>query len=121
MPHLAMDNGSGLSRSARLSARGLGQLLLHASLGPWGPEFISSLPLAGMDGSLRQRFRGLAPRGRIRLKTGRLSGVRAMAGYVTLSDNQTHAVVILINQEKLSNRIGDAAPAAVLRWLLRPR
>ncbi|HAU10405.1 MAG TPA: D-alanyl-D-alanine carboxypeptidase/D-alanyl-D-alanine-endopeptidase, partial [Gammaproteobacteria bacterium] len=55
------------------------------------------------------------------LKTGRLSGVRAMAGYVTLSDNQTHAVVILINQEKLSNRIGDAAPAAVLRWLLRPR
>lgn len=122
MPHLAMDNGAGLSRSARLSARGLGQLLLHAWHGPWGPEFISSLPLAGMDGSLRQRFRGLAPEGgRIRLKTGRLSGVRAMAGYVTLSDNQTHAVVILINQEKLSNRIGDAAPAAVLRWLLRPR
>ncbi|HAG46064.1 MAG TPA: hypothetical protein DCL19_04570 [Gammaproteobacteria bacterium] len=75
-----------------------------------------------MDCSLRQRFRGLAPEGgRIRLKTGRLSGVRAMAGYVTLSDNQTHAVVILINQEKLSNHIGDAAPAAVLRWLLRPR
>ncbi|MEE2611647.1 MAG: D-alanyl-D-alanine carboxypeptidase, partial [Pseudomonadota bacterium] len=74
-----------------------------------------------MDGSLRQRFRGLAPGGRIRLKTGRLSGVRAIAGYVTLSDNQTHAVVILINQEKLSNPIGDAAPAAVLRWLLRPR
>ena len=121
MPHLAMDNGAGLSRKARLSARGLGQLLLHAWHGPWGPEFISSLPLAGMDGSLRHRFRGLAPGGRIRLKTGRLNGVRAMAGYITLSKSRTHAVVILINQEKLSNHIGDAAPAAVLRWLLRPR
>ena len=121
MPHLAMDNGAGLSRNARLSARGLGQLLLHAWHGPWGPEFISSLPLAGMDGSLRHRFRGLAPGGRIRLKTGRLNGVRAMAGYITLSKSRTHAVVILINQEKLSNHIGDAAPAAVLRWLLRPR
>ena len=117
MPHLKIDNGAGLSRTARVSASGLGRMLLYAWHGPWQPEFVASLPLAGLDGSLRKRFGGLAPPGRVRLKSGRLNGVRAMAGYAVLAGHRPHVVIILLNQPKLSNRVGDAVPAAVLRWL----
>src|SRR5690606_39687804 len=56
-PHLVMENGSGLSRAERVSARELASLLQAAWRSPYAAEFISSMPLAAVDGTMRKRLR----------------------------------------------------------------
>ena len=97
---MVLDNGSGLSRSERISAEGLSRLLLAAWQSPVMPELISSLPLAGVDGTLKKRLNGSAVAGRAHLKTGYLAGVRALAGYVLDSNGHRWILVFLINDEK---------------------
>jgi len=115
LPELVIDNGSGLSRSERISADGLSQLLLAAWKSPVMPELMSSLPLAGIDGTLKKRLGNSAAAGRAHLKTGYLDGVRAIAGYVLDSNDQRWVVVFLINDPK--SRYGKPAMDALLRWV----
>ncbi|MEI7612762.1 MAG: D-alanyl-D-alanine carboxypeptidase/D-alanyl-D-alanine-endopeptidase [Betaproteobacteria bacterium] len=115
LPELSLDNGSGLSRSERISADGLSQLLLAAWKSPVMPELMSSLPLAGIDGTLRKRLGNSAATGRAHLKTGYLEGVRAIAGYVLDSNDKRWVVVFLINSPK--SRLGKPAMDALLRWV----
>ncbi|MEI7429935.1 MAG: D-alanyl-D-alanine carboxypeptidase/D-alanyl-D-alanine-endopeptidase, partial [Betaproteobacteria bacterium] len=115
LPELVLDNGSGLSRSERISADGLSQLLLAAWKSPVMPELMSSLPVAGIDGTLRKRFGNTAATGRAHLKTGYLEGVRAIAGYALDSNDQRWVVVFLINDPK--SRQGKPAMDALLRWV----
>lgn len=115
LPALVIDNGSGLSRSERISAEGLSQLLLAAWKSPVMPELMSSLPLAGIDGTLKKRLGNSAATGRAHLKTGYLDGVRAIAGYVLDSNDQRWVVVFLINDPK--SRLGKPAMDALLRWV----
>ncbi|MDC6684969.1 D-alanyl-D-alanine carboxypeptidase, partial [Leclercia adecarboxylata] len=56
-PHLVIENGSGLSRAERVSAREFGSLLQAAWRSPYSAEFISSMPLAAVDGTMRKRLR----------------------------------------------------------------
>ena len=88
LPELALDNGSGLSRSERISVEGHSALLLSAWKSPVMSELMSSLPLAGIDGTLRKRLVNSAASGRAHLKTGYLDGVRAIAGYVLDSNDK---------------------------------
>src|SRR3989344_2741065 len=81
-PELVLENGAGLSREEIISARHLGQVLLAGWRSPYMPEFVSSLPLAAMDGTLRRRFNSAALEGQMHLKTGSLRDVRSVAGYV---------------------------------------
>ena len=115
LPDLVLDNGSGLSRSERISAEGLAQLLRAAWQSPVMPEFIASLPLAGVDGTLRKRLNGSAAGGRAHLKTGYLEGVRAVAGYLLDQGGRRWIVVFLINDPKA--RLGKPAIDALLQWL----
>jgi len=115
LPELVLDNGSGLSRSERISADGLSQLLLAAWKSPVMPELMSSLPVAGIDGTLRKRLGNTAATGRAHLKTGYLDGVRAIAGYVLDSNDKRWVVVFLINDPK--SRLGKPAMDALLRWV----
>ena len=110
-----LDNGSGLSRSERVSAEGLGQLLLAAWKSPVMPELVASLPIAGVDGTLKKRLGNASTLGRAHLKTGYLENVRAIAGYVLDSDDRYWVVVFLINDPK--SRLGKTAIDALLRWL----
>jgi D-alanyl-D-alanine carboxypeptidase/D-alanyl-D-alanine-endopeptidase (penicillin-binding protein 4) len=96
-PELVIENGSGLSRNERISAAHLGQLLLRAWETPLMPEFISSLPLLGTDGTLRRRLPGSPVAGRAHMKTGYLDGVRALAGYVQDRDGRNLVVVSVVN------------------------
>ena len=82
LPGLVMDNGAGLSREARLTPAGLGQLLHWARAQPWFFEFAASLPALGIDGTLKKRSAPARQIGRAYLKTGSLRGVRAWAGYL---------------------------------------
>ena len=107
-----IPNGSGLSRDARLSARALGQLLQAAWASPVMPELMSSLPVAGVDGTLR---RNKATPGRAHLKTGSLRDVLGVAGYVLADSGQRYAMVAIVNH----GNAGAARPAleALAEWV----
>jgi len=92
---LMVDNGAGLSRDARLSAGGLARMLQHAWASPVMPELMSSLPITGVDGTLRRRP-GQAS-GSAHLKTGTLRDVTALAGYVLGASGRRWVVVAIVN------------------------
>ncbi|MCT6700767.1 D-alanyl-D-alanine carboxypeptidase/D-alanyl-D-alanine-endopeptidase [Rheinheimera sp. 4Y26] len=97
---LVLENGSGLSRQERLSASLLAALLRHNTKAHYGPEFIASLPLAGMDGTLKNRFRAGAAYQKARLKTGTLNNVTALAGYVYDANHRPWIFVAMVNSPK---------------------
>lgn len=90
-----MDNGAGLSRDGRISAQALGRMLQAAWASPSMPELMASLPIVGVDGTLR-RTQGRAT-GSAHLKTGTLRDVSAMAGYVHAASGKRYVLVAFIN------------------------
>lgn len=94
-----IERGSGLSRSTRLSAAQLALLLRQAWQSAWMPEFIASLPLSGLDGTLiRADAQRLGPAlGRAHLKTGSLRDVQALAGYVQSISGKRWLMVAIVN------------------------
>lgn len=117
MPGFALDNGSGLSRAERVTARGLGEMLDRAWHSPFMPEFAASLPLAATDGTLRNRFKSPGMQGRIRLKTGHLDNVSALAGFVNAASGKTYVVVIMVNHPGAQGGSGEAVHAELIRWV----
>jgi D-alanyl-D-alanine carboxypeptidase/D-alanyl-D-alanine-endopeptidase (penicillin-binding protein 4) len=115
-PELVIDNGSGLSRDARISARHLGQVLLAAYRSPYMPEFLSSLPILSMDGTLKRR-NGAGLAGRAHLKTGSLDNVRAQAGIVLDERGRRVVMVILHNDARADTSAGEAVQNALLAWI----
>ena len=93
----------------------MGALLLAAFQSPVMPEFISSLPIAAVDGTMKQRLNGSATAGQAHIKTGLLEGVRTMAGYVHTRSGRRMVVVFFVNHP----RSGNAQPAmdALLDWV----
>jgi len=106
-----IDNGSGLSRDTRLSADLLAQLLQASHAGPTMPELASSLPVSGLDGTLR---RTTAPTGRAHLKTGSLRDVAGIAGYVLAASGRRYVLVALINHPNALAARG--ALDALVQW-----
>ncbi len=107
-----LDNGTGLSRHERISAQALARLLQAAWRSPLMPELSASLPMAGVDGTLR-RARGAAAH----LKTGSLRDVAGVAGYVHAASGQRYVLVAIANHANAQ----AARPAfeALLDWTLK--
>ena len=116
-PELVLDNGSGLSRAARVAAKSVGQLLLTAYESPYMPEFMASLAIAGVDGTVRRRVRNQPVAGRAHIKTGSLDGVSTMAGYVLGQDGDRWIVVLLVNHEGITPWQGARLQDALLTWV----
>jgi D-alanyl-D-alanine carboxypeptidase/D-alanyl-D-alanine-endopeptidase (penicillin-binding protein 4) len=114
MPELVLENGAGLSRIERVSPANLARLLTHAFASPLMPEFISSLPMVGVDGTMKNRS-GAA--GNAHIKTGLLVDVRAIAGYVHALSGRRYVVVSIINHPNA--RDGQPAHDALLEWVFR--
>lgn len=114
---LVLDNPSGLSRTARISARQLGTLLVKAWDAPYMPEFVSSLGLSGLDGTVRRRFTDVPETGRMHLKTGTMDDVSAIAGYVQAADGRRYAVVVLVNAKDAHRGPGEEVEDALLHWV----
>lgn len=110
---LVVDNGSGLSRLARISAWQLASVLQQAWHGSYHHEIITSLPLAGVDGTLAQRFLQGPAWQRARLKTGTLRNVTALAGYVWDSQGQPWVFVGIVNDPAASRK----GRALLDRWV----
>ena len=92
-----VENGSGLSRGERAKPRALAHLLANAWHAPGRREFLMSLPVAGMDGTLQHRMQGTAAEGHAFLKTGTLDDTRALAGYVQAASGKMFAVALMVN------------------------
>jgi D-alanyl-D-alanine carboxypeptidase/D-alanyl-D-alanine-endopeptidase (penicillin-binding protein 4) len=114
-PELVLENGSGLSRSERISAQHLAALLLAAWRSPVMPEFVSSLPVVAADGTMKKRLRGERVAGSAHIKTGLLADARAIAGYVLDRNGRRHVVVMIANHPKAPE--ADAAMDALLQWV----
>jgi D-alanyl-D-alanine carboxypeptidase/D-alanyl-D-alanine-endopeptidase (penicillin-binding protein 4) len=97
-------DGSGLSRQNLVTPHTVVQLLHYASLQPWGPSFRDTLPLAGTDGSLSDRFTSGDVQGRVRAKTGSLGAVKALSGYATTHRGEPVAFSILSNNLNLPDK-----------------
>lgn len=117
LDELVLDNGSGLSRDARMTAAGMGAMLAYAWRQPFMPEFISSLSLAGRDGTLRRRFDDANLHGNAHLKTGSLDHVVAVAGFLQARSGRRFAVVTMQNHQDIHRGPGQEVQEAVLRWV----
>ncbi len=90
-----LENGSGLSRQERISAQALGKMLQVAYRSPQMPELMASLPITGIDGTMRRSK--IQSKGMAHLKTGSLNNVVAVAGYVLAQSGQRYVLVALMN------------------------
>lgn len=99
-PHLVIENGSGLSRDERVSAREMAGMLQAAWHSPYAAEFIASMPLVGMDGTMRKRLKRTAMEGQAHIKTGTLNNVRAIAGFTRTAKGQNWVVVAILNDPR---------------------
>lgn len=114
-PELVLENGSGLSRNERISAGTLSALLDAAWKSSVMPEFMSSLSLAGVDGTLRRRNRNDSVAGQAHLKTGTLTEAKAVAGYVLDQNGRRWVVVMMVNHANANAT--QAAQDALLNWV----
>jgi D-alanyl-D-alanine carboxypeptidase/D-alanyl-D-alanine-endopeptidase (penicillin-binding protein 4) len=110
---LVLDNGSGLSRQERITAAGLARLLTHAWTSPYASELMSSLPLAGQDGTLRRQASTTVAH----LKTGSLRDVVGVAGFVDNARGERWVVVAIVNHAQAQAARG--ALEAVVEWVGR--
>jgi D-alanyl-D-alanine carboxypeptidase/D-alanyl-D-alanine-endopeptidase (penicillin-binding protein 4) len=116
-PGLVLENGSGLSRIERVSAATLGEVLLAAHRSQYYPEFAASLPLSATDGTLKRRFRDSELQGRLRMKTGTLEDVSALAGYVNAASGRTYVTIVILNHPAAGQGAGEAVQAALVDWV----
>ena len=108
-----LDNGSGLSRIATVTASGMTQMLCSAWSSPMMPEFIASLPIAGVDGTMRKR---VVATGSAHIKTGYLADVRAIGGYIQTSHGDRYAIFATVEG---SRAVAQGIPFlnSVIQWV----
>lgn len=112
---LVLENGSGLSRRERISAATLAALLQRAWRRPTMPEFVASLPIVGIDGTMARRFAASPLQGRAHIKTGSLADVASIAGYVNARSGRRMVVVCLVNHPQAA--AARAAFDQLLDWV----
>ena len=114
---LAITNGAGLSREARITASDMGALLRFAWRQPYMPEYAASLSLSGLDGTLSRRFHKTDLIGQAHLKTGSMDDVTAIAGYLQSRSGRRYALVALQNHVDVHRGPGEEVQEALLRWI----
>ena len=112
---LVLENGAGLSRKERISAAHMAQLLNHAAHHPLSAELQASLPILGVDGSVKKRLKDSPAASHAHLKTGTLEGVKTIAGYVKSKNGREWIVVFFINHPYAKR--GQDAQDALVEWL----
>ena len=114
-PELIIENGSGLSRIDRVSAKTLALLLDSVWRSNVMPEYVSSLALYGVDGTLRRRNKSDGVVGQAHLKSGTLNDARALAGFVLDANGRHWIVVLMVNHPNAGAT--RAAQDALLAWV----
>ncbi|MBA3915633.1 MAG: D-alanyl-D-alanine carboxypeptidase/D-alanyl-D-alanine-endopeptidase, partial [Acidobacteriales bacterium] len=115
----AFYDGSGLSRQNLVTPHAITRLLAYAATQPWAKTFHDSLPVAGVDGSLLERFKDTPAQNRVFAKTGSLGGVRTLSGYATTAAGKPLAFAILTNNYNLSSKQITAAIDRIVEALIQ--
>ena len=112
-----VENGSGLSHTERAKPRALVQLLRKAWRAAQAQAFFDSLPIAGVDGTMKGRLIGSRAAGQAYLETGTLNDTRALAGYVHGASGKMYAVALMVNSADPA--AGRPALDAMVAWLAK--
>ena len=104
MRRYSLNDGSGLSRLNLLTPDTVARLLVFMANSPYRESWIGLLPVGGEDGTLAQRFRGTAGQGRVRAKTGSLTHVSALSGYLDANDGHLLAFSMFVNNYNAGTR-----------------
>ena len=106
-------DGSGLSRRNVISAEAMMIVLERMHDASGSSPFLRALPVAGLDGSLGNRMRGTPAEGNVRAKTGTMSNIRSLAGYVMTRDRERLAFVVMVNNFEGTGADANAAIDAI--------
>ncbi len=117
----ALVDGSGLSRRNFISPRALVKILETMRTHPSFDAWYQALPVAGVDGTIRERMRGSLAAGNARAKTGTLDRVRALSGYVTTADGQILLFSMLANNHSVPTREIERVQDALVSALASQR
>lgn len=118
---LVLENASGLSRKTRISPRTLTSILAKASSNlRYGPEFLSSLGIAGVDGTLHRRMKNSAAEGVIRAKSGRLMGVASMTGLFATPEDGNIAFAMIFNLGPAKENEAQNLEDRILKAIVAP-
>lgn len=115
-PELVQETGCGLSRNEGLSARHWVELLKSARASRYAAELTASLPIVGIDGTMKKRLKNETGQGWGHFKTGTLRDSKSLAGYLTTSRGRSLVLSIQINEPELGRR-ADAVLEDILRML----
>jgi len=115
------EDGSGLSRRDLLTPEFTVRLLSWMrQQSRWWPQFRDALPVSGVDGTLRERMRGTRAEGRVRAKTGTLTGASALSGYLESRDGDTIVFSVMMNDftcdVRRMRRLQDQICIALAEW-----
>lgn len=114
---LRIDNGSGLSRTSKMNAKLLAQMYDDA-YDRYGSRWMETLSIAGVDGTIKKRFRNTVVKKRAWMKTGTLRRVKNIGGYVKNRAGKFYTVVIVINSPKAKYR-GAKLQDEIMKWLAK--
>lgn len=109
-----LDNGSGLSRTAKVTTQSYEAMLDNAYI-RYGQKWLNSLSIAGVDGTIKSRFPSSLSR-RVWMKTGTVKHVKNIVGYVRANDGRLYTVVIIINDSKSATK-GAALENTIISWV----
>jgi serine-type D-Ala-D-Ala carboxypeptidase/endopeptidase (penicillin-binding protein 4) len=108
-----LTDGSGLSANNLVTPRAVVALLQYIKHQPWGADFLATLPVAGVDGTLEDRMKNTPATGLIQAKTGGLEHVHALSGYATTSSGEYLVFSIFANNNPQHGRDSTAAIDAI--------
>ena len=114
---LSIDNGCGLSRTAKIDAKLLATVL-DDGYTRYGTRWMQTLSIAGVDGTIRRRFKGTSVRNRAWMKTGTLKRVKNISGYVKSKNGRLYTVVILVNS-KAGNWKASQLQNNIMKWMVK--
>ena len=114
-PELVLENGAGLSRKERISPLSLSLLLQDIQLSPFSAEIEASLPIVGVDGTMKKRHDNCAVTTHAHLKTGSLEGVKSIAGFLQSRSGKQWILVFIINHPNAA--AGQQAQDELIEWL----
>ncbi|WP_233374716.1 D-alanyl-D-alanine carboxypeptidase/D-alanyl-D-alanine-endopeptidase [Pelomonas cellulosilytica] len=117
---LVLDNGSGLSRTERISPAQLAGVLRASQAGPHAPDLLAALPVAGVDGTLSRRLKNSLAAGQARLKTGTLRDAVALAGFVPDATGRPWVFVAFVNHPEAAAK-GRPVLDALVDWVAAQR
>lgn len=113
---LKIDNGSGLSRQAKITAKLLTGMFDNAYM-RYGQRWMNTLSVAGVNGTIKKRFRGTPVKNRAWMKTGTLKRVKNIGGYVKSRSGKLYTAVILVNTKK-GNWRASQLQNDIIKWLV---